>query len=116
MGLGLVNGILGAPLGLARTLRGLTATFGRLDHEGYSESDTERHLTSDRNLAHVEFLYRVRKLQARCLAGDYAAAIDAAMKAQRLIWGAPANFETADFEFFGALARAGAHDWATGDP
>ena len=63
--LGLVNGILSAQLGLTRTLRGLTATFGRLDHEGYSESDTERHLASDRNLGHVEFFYCVRKLQAR---------------------------------------------------
>ena len=86
-----------AQLGLTRTLRGLTATFGRLDHEGYSESDTERHLASDRNLGLVEFFYWVRKLQARFLAGDYSSAVDAAMNAQRLLWSAAANFETAEF-------------------
>jgi len=112
---GVVNGILGAQLGLALTLRGLNATFGTLDHEGYSESDTERHLTSDRNLAHVDFLYRVRKLQARYLAGDHASAIEAATRAEELLWGAPANFETIEFEFFGALARAGAHEASSGD-
>jgi PAS domain S-box-containing protein len=112
---GVVSGILGAQLGLARTLRGLNPTFGCLDHEGYSESDTEQLLSSDSNLAHVDFLYRVRKLQARYLAGDYVPAIDAAMRAESLLWGAPANFETIEFYFFGALARAGAHDASSGD-
>ncbi len=113
--LGHVNDIPSAQLGLARTLRGLTATFGPLDHEGYSEPVTERHLTSDRNLAHVEFLYRVHKLQARCLAGDYSSAIDAAIHAHRLIWNAAANFETAEFEFYGAVARSGAQEAASDD-
>ena len=40
--LGLVHGICAAQLGLVRTLRGSTATFGRLDHDGYSELETER--------------------------------------------------------------------------
>ena len=104
-----------AQLGLTRTLRGLTATFGRLDHEGYSERDTERHLASNRNLGLVEFFYWVRKLQARFLAGDHSSAVDAAMNAQRLLWNAPSNFETAEFQLYGALAHAAAHDVASGD-
>ena len=54
--LSFVNAILSTQLGLTRTLRGLTATFGRLDHEGYDELDTERHLASNRNLGFVECL------------------------------------------------------------
>ena len=37
------------------------------------------------------------------------------MNAHRLLWSAAANFETAEFEFYGALARAGAHEAASGD-
>jgi PAS domain S-box-containing protein len=113
--LGLAHEICASQLGLTRSLRGLTANFGRLDYQGYNESDTERHLASDRNLALVDFFYSVRKLQARFLAGDHSSAVDASVNAQRLLWGAASNFETAEFEFYGALARAGAYDAASGD-
>ena len=113
--LGLANGICGSQLALIRTLRGLTATFGRLDHEGYSERDTERHLASDRNLGLVEFFYSVRKLQARFLAGDHTSAVGAAMNAQRLLWNAAANFETAEFQLYGGLAHAAACEYASDD-
>jgi PAS domain S-box-containing protein len=113
--LSLVNGILSTQLGLTRTLRGLTATFGRLDHEGYDERDTELHLASNRNLGFVECFYWIRKLQARFLAGDHSSAVDAAMNAQRLLWNTPSNFETVEFHLYGALAHAAAHDVASGD-
>ncbi|MGK6310229.1 trifunctional serine/threonine-protein kinase/ATP-binding protein/sensor histidine kinase [Variovorax sp. DT-64] len=113
--LGLVHAICGSQLGLARSLRGLTAVFGRLDHEGYSERATERDLASDPNLGLAEFDYWVRKLQARSLAGDHASAIDAALNAQRLLWRAAANFEAAEFHLYGALAHAAAFDFAAGD-
>ena len=41
---GLVIELCGAQLGLILTLRGLTPTFGCLDHEDYGELDTERRL------------------------------------------------------------------------
>ncbi|MGZ5120556.1 MAG: sigma 54-interacting transcriptional regulator [Burkholderiales bacterium] len=113
--LSLVNGVLSTQLGLTRTLRGLTATFGRLDHEGYDERDTELHLASNRNLGFVECFYWVRKLQARFLAGDHSSAVDAAMNAQPLLWNTPSNFETVEFHLYGALAHAAAHDVASGD-
>ncbi len=37
------------------------------------------------------------------------------MNAQRLLWGAASNFETAEFQFYGALAQAAACDFASGD-
>jgi len=110
-----VNGVLNTQLGLTRTLRGLTATFGRLDHDGYDERDTELHLASNRNLGFVECFYWVRKLQARFLAGDHSSAVDAAMNAQPLLWNTPSNFETVEFHLYGALAHAAAHDVASGD-
>jgi PAS domain S-box-containing protein len=113
--LSLVNGVLSTQLGLTRTLRGLTATFGRLDHEGYDERDTELHLASNRNLGFVECFYWVRKLQARFLAGDHSAAVDAAMNVQPLLWNTPSNFETVEFHLYGALAHAAAHDVASAD-
>jgi PAS domain S-box-containing protein len=113
--LGLSHAISASQLALTRSLRGLTASFGRLDHDGYDERQTERHLASDRNLALGHFFYSVRKAQARCLAGDYTSAVDAAMTAHRLVWGAASNFETAELEFYGALARAGACGTAPAD-
>jgi predicted ATPase len=37
--LGLAHGICGSQLALARSLRGTTATFGHLEHDGYSETE-----------------------------------------------------------------------------
>jgi predicted ATPase/transcriptional regulator with GAF, ATPase, and Fis domain len=110
-----VNGVLSTQVGLTRTLRGLTATFGRLDHDGYDERDIELHLASNRNLGFVECFYWIRKLQARFLAGDYSSAVDAALNAQPLLWNTPSNFETVEFHLYGALAHAAAHDVASDD-
>src|SRR5439155_16406356 len=113
--LSVVNSVLSTQVGLTRTLRGLTATFGRLDHEGYDERDIELHLASNRNLGFVECFYWIRKLQARFLAGDYSSAVDAALNAQPLLWNTPSNFETVEFHLYGALAHAAAHDVASDD-
>ena len=113
--MGLVHATCSAQLGLARTLRGLNMPFGVLDHEGYSERHAEHQLASEPNLGLPEFYYWVRKLQARCLAGDHSSAIHAALNAQRLIWRAAANFEAADFHFYAALARAAALEFAAPD-
>jgi PAS domain S-box-containing protein len=112
--LGFINAVCGAQLGLIRTLRGLTTTFGQLDHEGYDELDNERRLANDPNWGPAAFYYWVRKLQARFLAGDYSAAVGAALNAQRLLWRAAANFEAADFRLYGALAHAAACELGSG--
>jgi len=113
--LSIVSGVLSTQLGLTRTLRGLTATFGRLDHEGFDEHETELHLASNSNLGFVECFYWVRKLQARFLAGDHSSAVDAAMKVPPLLWNTPSNFETVEFRLYGALVHAAAHDVTSGD-
>lgn len=98
----------GAQLGLIRTLRGLTSTFGNFDAGDYSEADTEHRLARNPSLALAEFFYWTRKLQARYFAADYPAAVDASRRAHRLLWPAASQFETGDFRFFAALAHAGA--------
>ena len=103
---GLVIDIITAQLGLIRMLRGLTPTFGSFDDEQFDERRFESHLASQPDLALPECWYWIRKLQARVLAGDYRSAIEASSKAQPLLWTSPSFFETAEYEFYGGLARA----------
>ncbi|WFU74110.1 trifunctional serine/threonine-protein kinase/ATP-binding protein/sensor histidine kinase [Bradyrhizobium sp. CB2312] len=102
-----------AQLGLILTLRGLTATFGCLDHEGYSEIDTERRLAKSPDLVLAEFYYWTRKLQAHFFAGDLASAVDASLHAEPLLWTSAAMFESAEYRLYGALAHAAVWDHAT---
>lgn len=95
-----------AQLGLVRTLRGLTRRFGAFDDESFDEQHFERHLASEPALALPECWYWIRKLQARFLAGDHPAAMEAALNAQRLLWTSPGFFETAEYHFYAALSRA----------
>ncbi len=111
---GLVTDQIMAQLGLIRTLRGLTPKFGCFNHEGFDELRFERHLSSDPGVAEVQCWYSVRKLQARFFAGDYASAVAAASRAQRMLWTSASQFETAEFHFYGALSHAAS--WDSGLP
>jgi PAS domain S-box-containing protein len=103
----------GAQLGLILTLRGLTAGFGCLDYEGYSELDTERRLANSPDLVLAEFYYWTRKLQAHFLAGHLASAVDASLQAEPLLWTSAAMFESAEYRFYSALAHAAVWHHAT---
>jgi len=100
----MVDGI-HAQLGLVRTLRGLTPTFGCLDDADFSEERIERRFAANPDLAIAECWYWIRKLQARFFAGEYGAAVDAAARAQQVLWASP-SFEVAEYHFYGALVRA----------
>src|SRR5208283_6037427 len=96
-----------AQLGLVRTLRGQTRRFGSFDDREFDEREIERRFSDNPNLVLAETCYWVRKLQARFFAGDYAAAVDASSRAQRLPWTSVAHFEeTPEHHFYGALSRA----------
>jgi PAS domain S-box-containing protein len=103
---GFVIDAIASQLGLIRTLRGLTPTFGSFDDEQFDEVRIERHFSENPDLAFVECWYWVRKLQARFLAGDDASAIEASSKAQRLLWTSVSQLETAEYYFYAALAEA----------
>jgi len=66
-------------------------------------------------LAFVECWYWVRKLQARFFAGNYASAIEASSRAQRLLWTSPSYFEMAEYVFYGALSHAASCDAVPAD-
>src|SRR5580693_3739719 len=107
---GLVILMINTQLGIIRTLRGLTTKFGSFDHAEFDEIAFESHLGSYPVLVHC--WYWIRKLQARFLAGDFASALEAALKAQPLLLTSP-SFEVAEYEFYSALARAACCDSAT---
>ena len=103
---GLVIDVITSQLGLIRTLRGLTPEFGSFNDEEFDELPFERRLAGDASLAAPECWYWIRKLQARFFAADYASALDASFKAQRLLWTSPSHFETAEYHFYSALCQA----------
>jgi PAS domain S-box-containing protein len=109
---GLVIDIVTAQRELVRTLRGLTPKFGSLNSEQFDEFRFEHHLSSNSALAAAECRYWIRKLQARFFAGDYAAALHASLKAQRLLWTSSSFFEEAEYHFYSALSQAGCCDQA----
>jgi PAS domain S-box-containing protein len=103
---GLVTDIITAQLALIRTLRGGTETFGYLADACADELRIEHRLVNDTSLAIAACWYWIRKLQARCFAGDYVSAIDASAKAQQLLWTSPSFLESAEASFYGALSHA----------
>jgi PAS domain S-box-containing protein len=109
---GLLVDRISGQLQLIRTLRGLTPIFGPFDDTGFDEERFEQHLEADPSLALAACWYWIRKLQARVLAGDPAAAIAAAAQADGLLWTSPAFFERAEYHFYAALARAALYDAA----
>ena len=115
---GLVIDEISAQLGLIRTLRGLTQQFGSFDDGRFDELRFERHLADHPALPPVECWYWIRKLQARFFAGDYPSALDAAERARKLLRMSAAifeTFETAEYHFYAALARAAVYDLETPD-
>jgi predicted ATPase len=97
-------------LGVIRTLRGLTNKFGCFDDGQFAEAQLERHFATRTATKQPGCWYWIRKLQARFFAQDYASAFDAANKARQLLWTSAAMFETAEYHFFAALARAAVYD------
>jgi predicted ATPase/signal transduction histidine kinase len=110
---GLVIHDITAQLALIRMMRGLTPKFGCFDDAQVNEAHIEQHLTNDRSLATPACRYWIRKLQARYIAGDYATAVDVALKAQPLLWTVSALFEEAEYHFYSAMSRAAYSDYVS---
>ncbi|HYZ84549.1 MAG TPA: PAS domain S-box protein, partial [Bryobacteraceae bacterium] len=107
---GLVSDWITTQLALIRMLRGLALKFGCLDDGHFDELKFEHHLSSNPALTIAACWYRIRKLQARYIAGDYIAAIDAAAKVQQLLWTSSSHYEDAEYHFYAALTKAACCD------
>lgn len=101
---GLVIAFLENQLAMIRMLRGGTLEFGCMDTPNYSEAATERGLENSSKV--LACWYWVRKLQARYLAGDYRAALEAASLAEPLLNTSDSFLEEAEYHFFTGLALA----------
>ena len=112
---GLILELCEQQLGLVLTLRGLTPTFGCLDHEGFRETDSEHLFATTPNWAFAAYWHWTRKLQARVFAGDISSAVEAALKADQLVWTSAGMFEGAEHRLYGALAHAAAWNSASPD-
>ena len=95
---------------LIRSLRGLTRRFGSLDDDQFDERRMENHFATQPHLEAAECWYWVRKLQARFLGGDYAAALEASRCARRLLSKSPGTLERAEHELYSALTHAAMFD------
>lgn len=102
----LVSYMLATYRGLVQTLCGLTPRFGSFNDDEFDESEFELLLSSSPTLALPAFDYWTRKLQARYFADQYNEALEAKENAERLLWVATSQFETAEFHFYGALSHA----------
>ena len=94
-------------------MRGNTADFGTFDAEGFDEKAFESALTEDRMATMVGW-YWIIKLQARFMCGDYATALEAARKAEVLLWSSGAHIQRLDFHYYTALTLAASY--ATASP
>ena len=106
IGFGYASDVYNPQLGLVRTLRGLTPKFGSFDDQELDEQRLERRLSGNPDLAPAESAYWIRKLQARFMAGDYASAVEASSRAQKLQGAWQTTLEMADHFFYGALSQA----------
>jgi PAS domain S-box-containing protein len=109
--LGLVVDIIESDLQLIRNLRGLTSKFGSFNDKQFDEAAFEGRLESHPAFQEAGFAYWILKTEARFLAGDYASAVDASLKAQRKVW--VTLLEPAAFRFYSALSHAAAWDSAS---
>ncbi|WP_051382389.1 trifunctional serine/threonine-protein kinase/ATP-binding protein/sensor histidine kinase [Bradyrhizobium sp. Tv2a-2] len=110
---GQIGHVIVAQLRLIRALRGKTSDLGSFNDPEFRERAFERHLENDTRLVIAASRYWIRKLQAAVYAGHYANAVEAALRADRLLWTLPSQIELPEYHFYAALAWAGHCDSTT---
>jgi tetratricopeptide (TPR) repeat protein len=112
---GYIVDIIIGQLGFIRTLRGLTPSFSSFNDAEFDEDRFEQHLEANPHPVFATCWYWIRKLQAHFYAGDYTSALAAASKAKPLLLTGPRHFESAEYTFYDALARAAQYDSASSE-
>ncbi|WP_042691489.1 AAA family ATPase [Azospirillum sp. B506] len=109
---GLCADILTTQLQLLRALQGRTDALDSFDGRGFDNAAFEARLLANPSLDIATCWHWIRTLQLRCIAGGMRAAVEAAERAEGLLWTTSGHWEMAEFHFHAALARAGAMDGA----
>ncbi|CAO3426775.1 AAA family ATPase [Azospirillum endophyticum] len=104
---GLCADILTTQIQLLRALRGRTDALGSFDGPGFDTAAFEARLLANPSLDIATCWHWIRTLQLRCIAGEMGAAVEAAERAEGLLWTTSGHWEMAEFHFHAALARAG---------
>jgi PAS domain S-box-containing protein len=115
VGFGALEGWILGQLGLILSMRGLTTRLGSFDDGVFRETDLERDLAGNPALALPQCWYYIRKLQARCLAGDYSDSLRAASMAEPMLWNTGSLLEVVEYHFYAALCRAAVYESATSE-
>lgn len=104
--LGRVVDILGAQARYVAVLRGRAPGWAAWGPGAPEPQDIEARLQADPRLAVAACCYWIRKLQACFAVDDCRGALEAAGKAESMLWAAPYFQEIADYHFFTALSLA----------
>jgi PAS domain S-box-containing protein len=98
---------------LIAAVRGRTATFSTFSDAQFDEAELEAQLTEDRGTARLT--YWMIKLQARFVAGEYAAALAAAQQAKPLLGILIGQVKLLDYFYYTALTVAALYENASAD-
>jgi PAS domain S-box-containing protein len=98
--------VLSVALALVRMLRGSTTQFGLLEDGLIREQRLERDFANTSGNSGSECWYWICKLQARFMAGDYVAALEAESRAGPLLNMSLTIMQAADYHLYSALSHA----------
>jgi PAS domain S-box-containing protein len=90
------------------TMRGHTAHFSSFSDTTFDETSFEAELIED-GMSTKLCWYWIIKLQARCISGDYDAALCASANAEALLWSSFAHIQLLDYHYYTALALASSY-------
>jgi PAS domain S-box-containing protein len=96
------------------TMQGRTATFSTFNDAQFDEAAFEAQLTGGRMPTMICW-YWIMKAKARFLSGDYAEALEAADKANALLWSSTAHFPLLDYFYYTALTVTALYENASAD-
>jgi predicted ATPase/signal transduction histidine kinase len=96
------------------TLQGRTAALSTFNDAQFNEATFEAQLTGER-MPVLICCYWIVKLQARFLSGDYAEALEAAGKAQRLLQALAGQIAAMDYYYYTALIVSALYETASVD-
>lgn len=98
---------------LVLNLMGRTTHFSTYSDATFEQQRFEAELAANTTVpVTAQVMYRLWKLEARYLSGDYDEAVRAASEAEPLLWVCPSFIEISEFHSFHALALAARHDTA----